>query len=406
MPGIETIDIGTARRLVLAAQGLSRKQPFGTKKAGVLATIEHLGYVQIDTISVVERAHLHCLWSRTGEHSKDSLHRLQLSDRKVFEYWAHAAAYLPMQNFRHALVLMEHMQKSHNPWYLDNAKLRKQLLARVQKEGALQARDFAAPPSYQAGTWWDFKPAKRMLQALFMRGELMISHRVGFEKVYDLPERVLPATANIKMPDLDAQASHIIFSTLQAQGLAAQEDVTYPLRISGQLKSSPLLRTIDELLHALTDSGELVQVAVAGKAAWLTPASLESKARLSPTVHILSPFDNLIIQRKRLRWLFNYDYRVECYLPAEKRRFGYFCLPLLQAGHFFGCMDAKADRKLHCLYILMLHLQADIVPTASLVQRLASALHRFARFNQCEVIKIMHTQPASFRKKLQRALTG
>lgn len=406
MSSIEKIDTGTARRLVLAAQGLSRKQPFGTKKAGVLAAIEHLGYVQIDSISVVERAHLHCLWSRTGEHPQDSLHRLQLSDRRVFEYWAHAAAYLPMKSFRHALVLMAQIQKSHNPWYLDNAKLRKQLLARVQKEGALQARDFAAPPAYKAGAWWNFKPAKRMLQALFMRGELMISHRSGFEKVYDLPERVLPASVNTKMPDLDAQARHIIFSTLQAQGLAAQEDVTYPLRINGAWQNPPLLRTIDELLHALTDSGELVAVEVAGKAAWVMPASLESKARRSPAIHILSPFDNLVIQRKRLRWLFNYDYRVECYLPAKKRRFGYFCLPLLQAGHFLGCLDAKADRRLRCLYILMLHLPAGTVPAASMVQRLASTLRRFAGFNQCETIKIMRTQPAGLRRQLQKALAG
>lgn len=400
------LNISTARNIALAAQGLASHKRFGAGKAGTLAAIEWLGYIQIDTLSVVERAHLHVLWSRTGGHPAQDLQQLQWQDRKVFEYWAHAAAYWPMQSFRYAAAHMQQVQQTHHSWYESEANLRRQLMERISAEGPLKARDFKAPKGHKSSGWWQHKPAKRMLDALFLRGQLMISHREGFEKVYDLTERILPANVATSLPDVNEMAEYVIFSALRAHGLATQSEIVYALCHTHLFRNKPLLARIDALLPELIEAGRLLKFTLADQIVYLTPDNLVKPPRLSGLVHILSPFDNLVIQRRRLKWLFNYHYTLECYVPMRQRHFGYFCLPLLQRQRLIGRMDAKVFRQQKCLHIKALHLEADIQPTDNLLHELACAIHRFAVFNQATDVQLIATQPTNMYARLATMLAA
>ena len=190
----ETISRSEARRIALASQGLHRMRPFGRGKQAVQATIEHLGYVQIDTISVTERAHDHVIWSRVPDYQKQYLQQLQREDRKIFEFWAHAAAYLPMRDYRYCIPIMRYFSNHHDSWPKSDRKTMRLVLDRIRSEGAMKSRDFEAPPVAGATGWWDWKPAKLALQRHFFAGDLMISYREGFQRVYDLPERILQYT--------------------------------------------------------------------------------------------------------------------------------------------------------------------------------------------------------------------
>src|SRR3954447_1140087 len=180
------------RRIALDAQGLLRAAPFGRGVDATHRALEQIGYVQIDTISIVERAHHHTLWNRVPNYRPSHLDKL-VSERRAFEYWFHAAAYLPMRDYRFALPRMHALKNGERHWFANrDLKLMKAILDRVRAEGPMMARDFETPKGRAQG-WWNWKPAKRALEQLYMQGDLMISGREGFQKIYDLPERVLPS---------------------------------------------------------------------------------------------------------------------------------------------------------------------------------------------------------------------
>ena len=209
------------RRIALNQQGLLKADSFGRGKAATLRAIEHLGYVQIDTISVVERAHHHVLWSRVSNYQPKFLDQL-VKERKVFEYWFHAASWLPMRDYRFALPRMNR-QNGERGWFENcDKKLVAHILQRVREEGPLRARDFEDTRKGKK-QWWDWKPAKQALEQLFMQGELMVSARQGFQKVYDLPQRVLPDWVDTRLPTLDEYAGYLINTTLRAHGFATQK---------------------------------------------------------------------------------------------------------------------------------------------------------------------------------------
>ena len=191
---------GKLRRIALDRQGLLKREPFGRGKRATLKAIEQLGYVQIDTISVVERAHNHVLRARVPNYENHHIDKLQREGR-IFEYWFHAAAYLPMRDFRFALPRMHAMRSGEERWLRSrDQKLMREVLATVRETGPLKARDFEDTRRGRGG-WWDWKPAKSALEQLFMQGDLMVTGREGFQKIYDLTERVLPADTDMRTPD-------------------------------------------------------------------------------------------------------------------------------------------------------------------------------------------------------------
>lgn len=376
---LKSSDRTKLRRIALNQQGLLKADTFGRGPAGALNAIEHIGYVQIDTISVVERAHHHVFRSRVANYEPAHLDQL-VAERKVFEYWSHAASWLPMRDYRFALPRMQAIRSGDIEWMSEpNQKLQKQILKRIREEGPLMSKDFKDTRKGSRG-WWDWKPAKRELDRLFMQGDLMVSHRNGFQKVYDLPERVLPEDLNTTLPPTNELASHLIETQLRAHGSVTYAMITY-LR-----KGNALRAAVREELRARTDAGELSKWQLKGnKLLYVSNERLESKTPPArPQVRILSPFDNAVIHRDRVSTLFDFNYQIECYVPEAKRQYGYFCLPILYRDRLVGRLDCKAHRKEQTLEIKSAHIERAVdetFPTA-----MQTALQNFLRFNQCDTL--------------------
>ncbi|MBX7041949.1 MAG: winged helix DNA-binding domain-containing protein [Ignavibacteria bacterium] len=326
-----SISIEDARKLIISRQ-------FPDKCRSVGEVVGLIGYVQIDTISIVERAHHHVLWSRLKNYSHHMLDRSLQDERSIFEYWSHAAAFLPVSHYRFTLPRKEIYSKKYRQWMSANRKLVRHIIDRIRAEGPLSSRDFEGKREGGAG-WWNHKPAKQALEVLFHAGELMVESRRGFAKYYDLPEKVLPESASTAFPDKKEYLKHIITTAVISNGVATDKQILYLRREpAGEFASA---------MNELIESGDIVNVAI-GKDRILHRASHETlnatHRSTSRKVRILSPFDNLIIQRDRLLKLFGYSYSLECYVPHHKRRFGYYCLPVLKGNEFIGMIDCKAHR--------------------------------------------------------------
>jgi uncharacterized protein YcaQ len=392
-------DLARLRRLALGAQGLLQAQPFGRGLAGARRAINHMGYVQIDTISVVERAHHHVLHSRVPGFEPAMIGRM-LRDRDIFEYWAHAAALLPIDDFRFSLPYKHAIKSGQTHWFRTrDTKLMAELLTRIRCDGPLRSRDVEKGTRKQAG-WWDWKPAKRALEQLYMEGDLMVSDRDGFQKAYDLTERVLPAHIDTQMPGTDEFATHLVDQQLRCHGLVSLKGLTYLRRNTGLRKAVKAL-VIDRLAQRT-----LEQVQVSGGEVFLLEAgALEgSVPRLNNRLRILSPFDNSVIQRERLKALFQYDYQIECYLPEAKRQYGYFCLPLLYRDEFIGRMDCKAHRKNRELEIKSLHLEPNRFDDDAIIPALADAIAQFCQFQDCDSVSLTRVYPKPLAEGLRSAL--
>jgi hypothetical protein len=381
------------RRIALHQQGLLRNESFGRGKAAVLRAIEQIGYVQIDTISVVERAHHHVLGSRVANYRATMLEQL-VRERKLFEYWFHAAAWLPMKDYRFSLPRMRQLNGERHWFEGSDRKLMHEILARIAADGPLRTRDFEDARAGYSG-WWDWKPAKQALEQLFMQGELMVSAREGFQKVYDLPERVLPDWVDTHMPTLDEFAAHLIDTSLRAHGFVTLVSVTY-LR-----KGQALREAVKRQLQARVEAGLLTQQAL-GKSCgiYIDPELLETRApRSIAQLRILSPFDNLVIQRQRCREVFDFDYQIECYVPQPQRQFGYFCLPLLYRDRLVGRIDCKAHRAQARLEVKSIHIEQPV--GEDFTQLMAVALHSFASFNDCEQVDLSDARHADLARLLK-----
>lgn len=394
-------ELARLRRLALAAQGLLQAQPFGRGLAGAREAINHLGYVQIDTISVVERAHHHVVHSRVPGFKPDMINQL-LIDKDIFEYWAHAAAFLPIADFRFSLPYKHALKSGQTHWFKNpDKKLMGELLARIESDGPLRSRDLETTTTKRSG-WWDWKPAKKALEQLYMQGDLMISDREGFQKIYDLTERVLPSHVNLKMPSMEEFATHIIDQQLRCQGLVSLKGFTY------QRRNSELRNTVKTLVNERLAQGDLERVKVrSGEVFIVETGALERPLpRLRNHMQILSPFDNSVIQRERLNALFQYEYQLECYVPEAKRQYGYFCLPLVYRDAFIGRMDCKAHRKTRQLEIKFLHFEPHTFDEGLVVTAFVEAIRQFCRFQQCDSVSLTNVYPEHLTQRLRSALTA
>ncbi len=376
-----------ARAVVLRAGGLGEDPaPFGLGQQGAARAVEQLGYVQIDTISVVERAHHHVLWSRVPDYTPDQLDALQ-AERLIFEYWSHARAYLPMVHHRFSRPLMQSFRKGTLHWSdaspeLDAAMRR--VLRQVRSDGPVMAREFESEVKGKAGDWGFSKIEKRALHELWIRGQVMVSGRRGFQKLYDLPERVLPADLEARLPRLGEFARHHILQSLRSLGIARLPELHYLIQ---EPRRSAIIAAIPALLKEGLIQTVTINDAASSQPAYALPAALEMRSPFQTNVlRILSPFDNVVIQRERLRWLFGYDYLIECYVPAAKRRYGYFCLPVLWGDRFVARIDAKAERSESTLVVKSVHWEAGC-KTRDAKAALNQALQDFARFNRCQNLR-------------------
>lgn len=372
-----TLSNKEARNIILNSQGLTG-DAFGNRKVGTLKAIEHLGYVQIDTISVVERAHHHTLWSRVSDYHKNYLDQL-VKDRKVFEYWSHAAAYLPMRDYRFSLLRKNLYATRKLGWYF-NKRATNFVMDRIKAEGPLQSKDFEEKK--KQGGWWNWKESKIALEQLFMEGKLMAAERKGFQKVYDLTERVLPKGISTTAPTDKEYGAYLLRKTIRANGLAARSEIGYLRRYA-----KPIVATV---LTEMLETGEIAPVKVEGmkEVYYTTEAKLNEATTDVPRsgIKILSPFDNSLIQRNRLKSIFGFDYTIECYVPEKKRVYGYFCLPVLAGDKFVARIDCKADRENETLIVKQAHFETGFRTTQKFNAAYNKALKEFANFNGCAEI--------------------
>ena len=384
------------RRIALDAQGLLRTAPFGRGVDATHRALEQIGYVQIDTIAIVERAHHHTLWNRVPNYRPAHLDRL-VSERRAFEYWFHAAAYLPMRDYRFALPRMRALREGGH-WFRRNRRLMNAVLDRIRAEGPLLARDFEAPKGRSQG-WWDWKPAKRALEQLYMQGDLMIAGRDGFQKVYDLTERVLPPGIDTASPSVAEYAQHLLDTALRAHGFVAPKEVTYGRR------GTAIRTALKERLNSLVSDGALVEFTEGDVDYVARPDLLDRTApRQTARVRLLSPFDNAVIQRARNLAVHDFDYQIECYVPAPKRRFGYFCLPILYRDRLVGRVDCKAHRNQRRFDLLHLHVERDVGDREQFAFAFAAAAREFAAFNECDAVRLVKASPKDWSSAIRGAL--
>lgn len=368
------------KQLTLFNQGLGKTSRFAKGVDGTLQAIEHLGYVQIDTISVVEQAHHHILWSRVPDYELSHLNSL-VGERQIFEYWYHAASYLPMKDYRYALPAMMSVRKGESRYFnRGDQHLMNEILARVRAEGEIRLRDIDKNNKKSLGNWWNTGPGRRAFEQLYMQGDLMICERNGMEKVFDLTERCLPENIDLSMPTLYEYAQYLFNNTLRAHGVFTWKQLVH-------LKKNDLKETMRVVLKEQIDAGVVSAIKLEnGQTLYVDVAAMEQKVSTDFGLKILSPFDNSLIHRDRLASLFEFDYRIECYVPAAKRVYGYFCLPILYQDELVGRVDCKAHRSIKELEVISLHLEKTVKNKELFFFELEQELKSFAAFNQCSTI--------------------
>lgn len=330
-----------AKNLWIESQKLNKKSPFGAGSEAVAEAIQHLGYVQIDTINVIERCHHHILFNRIPTYKKSDLEKAQAHDKTVFEYWTHALSYVPTQDYKYFVTRMKNTDTSPGSWYGAVSKEDYKKVKKLLSRGPVTIREIKDDVLKEKTHDWDSKkPSKKALQLGFNNGDFVISRRDGMLKVYDISSRHFGwAQPPRAVSDTD-YVNYTIDRALRSQGLVSLESICH-------LVPSRKPVTAAEL-HKRVKKSELVQVHIENAdlaSYWVRPEVLEQKIKKSTRTHILSPFDPLIIQRKRLKYFFDYEHLFEAYIPKAKRKHGYFTLPVLSGNEIIAMLDLKTDRE-------------------------------------------------------------
>ena len=395
-----------ARRLSVERQGLT-STPGNATKDDVYTVIEGLGCLQIDTISVVERAHHLTLWSRLGPHEKAALDDLAYEDRRLFEYWAHAACYVPMDDYRYFISpmrmrreeMLERLQRwgrragGVNPDLLDD------VLARVTAEGPLAAKDFEERRTGPSKGWWDWKPAKVALEVLYGAGLLMVSRREGFQRLYDIAERVLPPGVDTAEPTEEERVKHYTIRTMASLGLVKPADVRgyYTPPYARYRAYSKMLPS---LMEEMRDGGEAVRHEVEGERQpyYCLPEDADRLYDLSDGpdhegVGLLNPFDNLLWDKRRVETLFGFTAKLEAYTPAPQRKYGYYYIAILYGDRLVGRIIPKMDRKNRKLIINSTWHETWFEPDEAFEDSFSEALDSFKEFNGADEVVFMEESP-------------
>lgn len=374
------LSLSDARRLWLRAQRLDERTPFAPSANAadaVRQAVEHLGYVQIDTIQVIERCHHHILWSRIPTYRKDDLHQAQAVDKSIFEYWTHALSYVPTRDLPFYLAEMKrHRAAPRNAFRSAPADDVRKIVKRIRDGGALSLRDIDDDIEQEKDhLWGSRKPSRRALQRAFFDGALTISERTGMLKRYELIERHFGWASRPRAATAAQSIAFVLDRALQAQGVVSVESVCHL-----DAGRKPAVRA---LIEARVRRGLLLPVTIAGGGSagyWMRPEDAAPLPALDDSLtHILSPFDPLVIQRKRLQHFFGYAHRFEAYVPKAKRVFGYFALPVMVGDAIVAVIDIKADRQAKRLLIQ----QWTWVGEGSAMRhqtRIDEVLHRFEAF--------------------------
>jgi uncharacterized protein len=389
------LSISQAKKIILHAAGLAQPGQFGKGIAAVYKLIDHLGFIQIDTNYVVERAHHHAIASRIPDYKPEWIDELQV-DGSIFEFFTYGTGYIPMHEFRFSLPVKESFLSRRKAMTPEEISLMKKVLDRIDREGPLTVKDFENSRPGTSSGWWDWRPEKLALERLFLDGSLMCTRQKNFQKVYDLPINLIPGDIDTTMPTPEEFARHIIRRSLQALGIAYAKDMAWRAHYA----KDHLVKTE---LEKMVAEGEVYEVSIEGlntAPLYMLPAYKNKKIKLSDHVFILSPFDTLNVLRHRLKDFFDFDYQIECFVPQAKRKYGYFSLPVLVGDTFVARMDSKADRKRRILTIHNLHFESP-KPTQPVIDKIADAIKTFAAFNQCREVVIKKSNNKQLLKAMK-----
>jgi uncharacterized protein YcaQ len=371
------LSLPDARRVWLAAQRLDTEAPFGEGPDATRAAVEHLGYVQIDTINVIERCHHHVLYTRIPAYRRSDLRHAQAVEKSVFEYWTHALSYIPTRDLRFYVAKMRGHRREGHAWFgsVSAADLRK-VMRLLRDEGPLSIRDIDDDVLVDKNhPWASRKPSKAALQFAFFMGRVAISERSGMLKTYDLIDRHFDWETPPKPASTRDTAAYLLDRALRSQGVVSLDSITY-----GDVSWKPAVRM---QIEARIRKKELAPVAIDGAGKQEHWARRETLAAIpvpaAEPVHFLSPFDPLVIQRKRLKLFFGYDHIFEAYVPKAKRRYGYFALPVLVGDRIVAVLDLKTDRAAGKLLVQQ-WTWIDGAESRTLKRRIEEELGRFERF--------------------------
>jgi hypothetical protein len=364
-----------ARRIWLHAQRLDETAPFGSGAQATPAAVAHLGYVQIDTINVVERCHHQILYTRVPDYRREQLAQAQSVDKTLFEYWTHALSYIPTADMRFFTRAMKTIDggRSRSFALVTRGDLQK-VLGRIRRNGPLTIRDIDDDVLVEKiHEWASRKPSKRALQLAFFRGVLTVARREGMLKTYELTTRHFGLERLPKPAPESERNAYLLERALRAQGVVSLDSICH--------LDAPRKAAIARLIGRRVRRKELVRVALEGAKHehWTTAEMLEAPLDRTGIVHILNPFDPLVIQRRRLSAIFGYAHRFEAYLPKEKRVFGYFAQPVLVGDEIVAVLDLKTDRERGKLLIRKWTWLAR-GGREELRQRIERELGRFERF--------------------------
>jgi uncharacterized protein len=395
---METLSQDAVRGLMIAAQGLHNDpQPPATKES-VRSIIRQMQVLQIDSINVIARSHLLVLWSRLGDYDPHWLDEL-LAEGALFEYWSHAACFLPIEDYSHHRAGNRMPGARPQKWLDENPVVAEAVLNHIRANGETRSADFERTDG-QKGGWWNWKEEKVALECLFLVGELMVRKRHNFHRIYDLRERVLPDFD--KLPQISLADAHdqFVLNTIQALGVTKVDWIADYFRIKQADARAALKR--------LEAQDRVLAVPVEG---WKTPAYIhpDNRKRVEAAAKgeiprskttLLSPFDPLVWDRRRALDLFDFDYKIEVYTPEPKRKYGYFTLPILYNNTLIGRLDPKAHRKEGIFEIKAVHLEPGVIVDDAMIAELKSALGACAAWHKTPQVIVRQAPEPGLAERL------
>ncbi len=388
-------------------QGLSAEPPWSS----VHEAVTEIGAVQIDTIAAVARSHHLTLRHRCRQYQPEDLWAA-LRERKLFEYFIHGNSFVPIEEFPYLRHCMRRFSTHGYMWLRDTIpkyqQLMEEILKRIREEGPLTSRDFK-DPKHRARGWWDWKPAKSALSLLWWMGRIIIVDRIGFQRVYDLTENAVPGKYLDRTIDIEEVWRHYLRRAVDCLVVATSSDIRdyFSFHIYSLNKKQTEKKTLEEKIRILAQEDTIVEIevgdsdiphyALGGNVELVKEADEASISK--DHAWFVSPFDNVLWDRKRVQRLFKTVVKLEAYLPPDKRRFGYYVMPIIWNGRIVGRLDPKANRETNTLILASLELDLKEEEERDACDAIRRELHCFESFHKCDSLRIERITPARLKNE-------
>lgn len=401
--------LSALRTVALHTQCLASANGSSATRDAIYKLVDQIGCIQIDTLHMVRRSHYLVLWSRLGSYDPGDIDALtSANDRRLFEGWQHAASIIPLTEYRYQLPhqrnLREHPTNWYNRWLNETVQkeIVPQVLERIRQEGALRVSDFESD-GHTGGTWWNWRPAKVALEFLFAYGELMVADRIKFQRLYDLTERVLPLEIDTTEPTVEERDRFWVERGAKALGVFLPRhagDYTW-MKVS---RTKPIVESLIRAglliqIQGTLENGETGQLLIHRDNLPFLEQAADGALKAERTT-FLSPFDNLWWANRRDEQFWGFHQSLEAYLPAPKRIYGYFCLPILHKERLIGRFDPKLERKNGLLRLKTLLLEPGVDPDEELIKDVAGTMRDFMAFHAAKDLVIERSEPDEFSRKL------